>query len=98
MLQARDGMLNKPEEKGPSFATRIKEKVQPAWTKLKSKLSRVMSVRMHYQCYEVFDKGINKCHQRFQDMKVGCFSLPEMGKFFRLSSSTTNSGMINELY
>lgn len=32
--------------------------------------SKLLTMRLHFQCSEVFDKGIKKCHDKFRDMKV----------------------------
>ncbi|CAG9537036.1 unnamed protein product [Cercopithifilaria johnstoni] len=75
-LQRRDTLLNKePENVKEDAENKMQKSAPPAWNKLKSKLSKLLSIRMHYQCNEVFDKGVKKCHDTFRDMKNKCYSI-----------------------
>uniref|UniRef100_A0A914RSH7 Uncharacterized protein n=1 Tax=Parascaris equorum TaxID=6256 RepID=A0A914RSH7_PAREQ len=66
ILQRRDAILN---EKKESKLDLTNEYIRPIWEKLKSKASKLLTMRLHFQCSEVFDKGIKKCHDKFRDMK-----------------------------
>ncbi|MCP9264519.1 hypothetical protein DINM_022620 [Dirofilaria immitis] len=71
VLHTRDSLLNKePENSKEGLGIKTQKSVVPTWNKLKSNLSKLLSIRMHYQCNEVFDKGVKKCHDAFRDMKV----------------------------
>uniref|UniRef100_A0A914ZRF1 Dendritic cell-specific transmembrane protein-like domain-containing protein n=1 Tax=Parascaris univalens TaxID=6257 RepID=A0A914ZRF1_PARUN len=37
--------------------------------------SKLLTMRLHFQCSEVFDKGIKKCHDKFRDMKDKCYNI-----------------------
>ncbi|KAM3716664.1 E3 ubiquitin-protein ligase [Dirofilaria immitis] len=76
VLHTRDSLLNKePENSKEGLGIKTQKSVVPTWNKLKSNLSKLLSIRMHYQCNEVFDKGVKKCHDAFRDMKNKCYSI-----------------------
>uniref|UniRef100_A0A7I4KKS7 DC_STAMP domain-containing protein n=1 Tax=Brugia malayi TaxID=6279 RepID=A0A7I4KKS7_BRUMA len=76
VLHKRDMLLNKePEDAKKDLENKMQKSAAPAWNKFKSKLSKLLSMRMHYQCNEVFDKGVKKCHETFRDMKNKCYSI-----------------------
>uniref|UniRef100_A0A914ZU26 Dendritic cell-specific transmembrane protein-like domain-containing protein n=1 Tax=Parascaris univalens TaxID=6257 RepID=A0A914ZU26_PARUN len=72
ILQRRDAILN---EKKESKLDLTNEYIRPIWEKLKSKASKLLTMRLHFQCSEVFDKGIKKCHDKFRDMKDKCYNI-----------------------
>ncbi|VDM43244.1 unnamed protein product [Toxocara canis] len=37
--------------------------------------SKLLTMRLRFECSEIFDKGIKKCHDKFRDMKDKCYRL-----------------------
>ncbi|KHN72517.1 DC-STAMP domain-containing protein 1, partial [Toxocara canis] len=72
VLQIRDEMLNEKKERKSASSD---EHVRPIWDKMKSKSSKLLTMRLRFQCSEIFDKGIKKCHDKFRDMKDKCYRL-----------------------
>ncbi|MFH4975207.1 hypothetical protein AB6A40_001916 [Gnathostoma spinigerum] len=78
-----DKIWNVPVDKG---VEKEKKNVRPIWAKFKAKTSKLMALRLNYQCNEIFDKGIKVCSDKFADMKDKCYDtlwyLPWLNNWF----------------